>query len=149
MNFELKSTFKNVNTFSRAIAFLGRQHHTTWILLWNIGSTAIVLWLYLSNQFLPATVGSLPRGEIYIDLIKVSIGVKTISSTYATAYVLHRNSPLFFQWVRKIGNILFAAFHSITSGLQRFGYSDIILQKIRLFGFRLRFRSYLKEITKN
>jgi hypothetical protein len=86
MNFGFKSTLIRLNQI------LTRQlqniSHATWIILINITSASIIGWLYLTNQFLPAVIGSKPHGSEYILLMKIAIAVKLISTAYAVVYLL-------------------------------------------------------------
>jgi hypothetical protein len=93
MNFEFKSTFKQTINHFRRIS------HALWILIANTTSSGLVISLYLTDVFLPATLGSRPHGNHYILLIEVAIAIKILSSVYATVFLIHRYSGKSLQYI--------------------------------------------------
>jgi hypothetical protein len=83
MNFEFKSTF---NRIKKLLSF--KLSHSWAILLFNISASAIILYLYFSNRFLPAVLGSYPHGHFYILLVKITMVLKVASSAYALAHIV-------------------------------------------------------------
>jgi hypothetical protein len=86
MNFEFKSTFINVKR-KRSCLSLNRVHCFWLILVFNASTSIAILWLYLTNRFLPAVLGSYPHGNLYILVLKVLIALKIASSVYAVASI--------------------------------------------------------------
>jgi hypothetical protein len=86
MNFEFKSTFINVKQ-KRSFLSLNRVHCFWLILVFNASTSIAILWLYLTNRFLPAVLGSYPNGNLYILGLKVLIALKIASSVYAAAAI--------------------------------------------------------------
>jgi hypothetical protein len=122
MNFDFKSTFKYMRS---AVAHVPkkckRTHHAIWIILFNVTSTLIILWLYFTNQFLPAIIGSKTYGSEYIHLLKIAIALKFLSSLYASGILVY---PYAQYSMRIFGSL-------VTDAPKRFSFLTAPLTRIR------------------
>jgi len=89
MNFEFKSTFINTRQKQSSLS-LNRVHYFWLILFFNAFTSITILWMYFTNRFLPAVLGSYPHGNLYILLLKVVMALKIASSLYAVASIAIR-----------------------------------------------------------
>lgn len=136
MNFETKSTFVHniIYGFLRAVQ---RVPHTAWVLLINFTVAAAAIQLYLSNQLIPATIGSKYYGSYYIALIKTGMYFHFISSTYALTGLIirsivnrvdYKGSDVFilklFYCIRQSSAIIMMLIH-LSRFMPRRGYTSI------------------------
>ena len=86
MNFEIKSTFKNVSQ----TLWRWRIPIASAILFINIAALLVMYILYLTNYFLPAVYGSKPNGSRWVLFFELG-GLLWLLSTVHTATIMIMN----------------------------------------------------------
>jgi hypothetical protein len=98
MNFEFKSTFQNILTILvNTLIFVLHPKNARWVLLFNITTSCTAFLLYYTNLIIPATIGSMPQGALYITIIESVIAFKLVSSGYASLIII---AQLAIRWFR-------------------------------------------------
>lgn len=92
MNFEFKSTFKNMS-FTRSCIRLSKLirsiDHSFWITCINVLALVVTGSLYLQNYLIPGTYGSGPNGDLWVDALLMLAHIWTITTSYSLLRLLY------------------------------------------------------------
>lgn len=114
MNFEIKSTFKYLH---KTRGFF--RHHFVAILVLSVNFSIAVAGaiLYLGNFVIPATIVSLPEGNLYLIAVKAAIVLKCATSAAAILHLsvrgrkaqVWKRAILRTQWPKDAFNLQWAS----------------------------------------
>jgi hypothetical protein len=88
MNFEIKSTFRYLK---KTIFKRSKTYFAAGILTINVVICITLGTLYLQNHILPATIGSHPRANLWIALMKVAGSLMLASTILSLLTLLHHS----------------------------------------------------------